>query len=126
MPNSKSTTVAYWIFTVLFCLQMGFTAYAQLNFPDVASEFTRLGFPNYFRLELGSLKVAGVLVLLVPIVPVRLKEWAYAGFTIVLGSALVAHLACGDDAAKWGWSAGTLVLGTISYWFYRKRGATLA
>jgi len=33
----------------------------------------------------------GVVLLLVP-VPARLKEWAYAGFAIDLGSALIAHL----------------------------------
>jgi hypothetical protein len=28
---------------------MSFTAYAQLRLPQVAEEFTRLGFPGYFR-----------------------------------------------------------------------------
>jgi len=121
MQNSKPQAIAYWVFTWLFCLQMGFTAYAQLAFQDVASEFTRLGFPGYFRIELCSLKLVGVVVLLVPMVPARLKEWAYAGFTIVLGSALVAHLASGDGVSKWSWAVGTFVLGAFSYWFYRKR-----
>ena len=30
----KAMTVAYWISTALFCLQMGFTAYAQLRLPQ--------------------------------------------------------------------------------------------
>jgi DoxX-like family len=37
-------------------------------------------------------KMIGVLALLVPMVPARLKEWAYAGFAINLISALIAHL----------------------------------
>src|SRR5262245_33014049 len=90
---------------------MGFTAYAQLWIPQVAQQSTRLGFPNYyFRIELSCLKLAGIAVLLAPIVPNRLKEWAYAGFTIDLGSALIAHLSVGDDASKWSWSVGTRVL----------------
>ena len=125
MQTTKSRATAYWIFTGLFCLQMAFTAYAQLTMHDVASEFARLGFPNYFRLELCSLKLVGVLALLVPVVPARLKEWAYAGFAIVLGSALVAHLACGDGVEKWSWAVGTCVLGAASYWFYRKRELAL-
>ncbi len=36
-------------------------------------------------------KLFGVVLLLAP-VPARLKEWAYAGFAIDLGSALIAHL----------------------------------
>ena len=30
MPGSKRAKTAYWIFTILFCLMMGFTVYAQL------------------------------------------------------------------------------------------------
>ena len=43
----KATTIAYWIVTALFCLQMSFTAYAQLRLPQVAHAFTHLGFPAY-------------------------------------------------------------------------------
>jgi hypothetical protein len=32
-PNAK--TIVYWIATALFCLQMSFTAYAQLSLPQV-------------------------------------------------------------------------------------------
>ena len=46
-PNAK--TIVYWIVTALFCLQMSFTAYAQLRLPQVAEAFTHLGFPAYFR-----------------------------------------------------------------------------
>jgi DoxX-like family len=120
MKNSKGTVVAYWVFSALFALQIGFTAYAQLCLPQVAEVFTHLGFPNYFRIELSWLKFAGLVVLLLPMAPARLKEWAYAGFTIVLGSALIAHLAVGDPAAAWSWSVGTFVLEALSYAFYRR------
>lgn len=121
MKPSKRTVIAYWIFTLLFALQMGFTAYAQLRLPQVAEAFTHLGFPSYFRIELSWAKLAGLVVLLLPTAPERLKEWAYAGFTIVLGSALIAHLSVGDDFAKWSWSMGTLLLLGGSYYFHRKR-----
>jgi hypothetical protein len=121
MKTSKSATIAYWIFTSLFALQMGFTAYAQLYLPQVAKVFAYLGFPDYFRIELSWAKLAGIVILLLPMAPARLKEWAYAGFTIVLGSALIAHLAVGDDASKWLWPVGTFVLEALSYYFYRKK-----
>jgi hypothetical protein len=119
MTPAKGITRGYWIATSLFALQMGFTAYAQLRLPQVAEAFTHLGFPDYFRIELSWLKLAGILVLLLP-APDRLKEWAYAGFAITLGSALIAHLSVGDDATKWSWAAGTSVLWALSYYFYRK------
>lgn len=121
--TARGVALAYWIATSLFALQMGFTAYAQLRLPQVAEAFVHLGFPDYFRIELSWLKFAGIVVLLVPMAPSRLKEWAYAGFTIVLVSALIAHLSVGDDASKWSWSVGTLLLGAVSYACYRKREA---
>jgi hypothetical protein len=120
MNVSKRTRVAYWIFTLLFALQMGFTAYAQLCLPQVAAVFTHLGFPDYFRIQLSWMKLAGLVVLLLPMAPARLKEWAYAGFTIVLVSALIAHLAVGDGPEAWLWAAGTLVLEALSYYFFRR------
>src|SRR5690242_21679311 len=104
----KAPTLIYWSVTAVFCLQMSFTAYAQLRLPEVAQAFTHLGFPDYFRVELSWAKFIGVLFLLAP-VPARLKEWAYAGFAINLASALIAHLAVGDGPDAWGFAAATAV-----------------
>ena len=119
-PNPRATTIVYWIVTAFFCLQMGFTAYAQLRLPQVAEMFTHLGFPAYFRVELSWVKLLGVVLLLAP-VPARLKEWAYAGFAITLGSALIAHFAVGDGPEAWGFAAATSVLWCLSYFFWRRR-----
>lgn len=121
----ETITVFHWIVTALFCLQMGFTAYAQQRVPQVAEAFRHLGFPDYFRAELSYAKLLGVLTLLAP-VAVRLKEWAYAGFAITLGSALLAHVAVGDGPNAWGWAAGTAVLWVLSYVSWRRPQATPA
>jgi hypothetical protein len=118
MQASKRITIGFWIATALFCVQMGFTAFAELRLPQVAAAFAHLGFPDYFRVELSWAKVVGVVVLLAP-VPARLKEWAYAGFAIDLGSAVIAHLAVGDGPEAWGWAVGTGVLWALSYGFWR-------
>lgn len=121
-PASKRTVIAFWIATGVFTLQIGFTAYAQLRLPQVAEAFSHLGFPGYFRVENSLAKLAGLLVLLLP-APARLKEWAYAGFAIDLGSAVVAHLAVGDGPQAWGWAAGSGVLWALSYFFWRRAPA---
>jgi hypothetical protein len=118
---SRSTVIAHRVFTGLFALQMGFTVYAHLCLPQAAQVFARLGFPGYFRLELSAAKLIGLAVLLLPMAPAVMKEWAYAGFAIVLGSALIAHLAVGEGVAAWGWCVGTFVLEALSYYFYRRR-----
>ncbi|MEZ5962423.1 MAG: DoxX family protein [Planctomycetota bacterium] len=116
----RRLALAFWVVTALFCLQIGFTAYAQLRLPAVAQAFTHLGFPAYFRIELAWAKLLGVALLLAP-VPPRLKEWAYAGFAFVLGSALIAHLAVGDGPDAWSWAAATGVLWGLSYLLWRRR-----
>ncbi len=121
----KITTILFWIVTALFCLQMSFTAYAQLSLPQVAEAFNHLGFPAYFRVELSWAKLLGVVLLLAP-VPLRLKEWAYAGFAINLASALIAHISVGDGPDAWGFAAATCVLWGLSYFFWRRMQATSA
>ena len=115
----KAQTMVYWIATALFCLQMSFTAYAQLRLPQVAEVFTHLGFPAYFRVELSWAKLLGVVLLLAPM-PARLKEWAYAGFAINLASALIAHLSLSDGPDAWSPAAITTVLWALSYFFWRR------
>ena len=125
MPRTNGIVIGFWIVTALFCLQMGFTAYAQLRLPQVAEMFSHLGFPAYFRVELAWAKFLGVVLLLAP-VPARLKEWAYAGFAINLASALIAHLSMGDRPAALFPSATTSVLWALSYFFWHRLQAAPA
>ena len=121
----KAGTIVYWIVIALFCLEMSFTAYAELRLPQVAQAFTHLGFPAYFRVELSWAKLLGIVLIVAP-VPARLKEWVYAGFAIDLASALIAHFAVGDGLEAWGWAAATSVLWVLSYFLWRRLQATPA
>ena len=126
MKAAKSMVAGFWISTVIFALQMSFTAYYELANPQVGENFARLGFSNHaFCVELSVAKVLGVLALLIPVVPARgflerIKEWAYAGFAINLISAFIAHLSMGDGPKSWGPSAATSVLWGFSYFFWRR------
>lgn len=123
--TTKASTIVYWTVTALFCLEMSFTAYYELANPGVGKNFARLGFSNHaFHVELSVAKVLGVLALLVPMIPARLKEWAYAGFAINLVSALIAHLSMGDGPNALAPSTITGVLWGVSYFFWRRLQAT--
>tara|TARA_Y100000588_G_C13969230_1_gene802227 strand:- start:319 stop:693 length:375 start_codon:yes stop_codon:yes gene_type:complete len=121
----KKVNIIYWVATGLTSLMMAFSAFSYFTNPDVAAGFVHLGFPDYFRIELGIAKVIGVIVLLAPVWP-KLKEWAYAGFTINFISAFIAHQAVGDSLFDSMGPIIALVLLAISYWAFGKKQASKA
>ncbi len=95
----KKNKIIYWFATGIIALLMVFSAYNYLTNPQMAEGFKHLGFSDYFRVELAVAKIFGALVLIIPAIPVRIKEWAYAGFGITFISASIAHASSGDAAA---------------------------
>lgn len=91
--------IIYWISTGLIALMMLFSAYNYFTNPDMKAAFVHLGFPDYFRIELAIAKIIGALVLVIPMISNRVKEWAYVGFAIVFISAAIAHFSSGDGAS---------------------------
>ncbi|MCD6066950.1 MAG: hypothetical protein K0S33_1776 [Bacteroidetes bacterium] len=87
----KKDKIIYWIATSIVGLMGAMAGIMYFANPMVAEGFKLLGFPDYFRVELGIAKLIGVLVLLIPAIALRFKEWAYAGFGIVFISAAIAH-----------------------------------
>jgi hypothetical protein len=126
ITSTKGLAAGFWIITAIFCLEMTFTAYYEL-LPQGAQAFARLGFPaGYFRIELSLAKLVGVAALLLPFVPARLKEWAYAGFAINLVSAVIAHSSIRDIPQAFAASSITSVLWGLSYYFWRRLQAARA
>jgi hypothetical protein len=89
----------YWSATAIVCAVMVFSA-VNFNLKNpvgpMKGAFAHLGFPDYFRIELTVAKVLGVFALLMPGIPAKAREFAYAGFAITLVSASVAHFSSGD------------------------------
>ena len=92
--------VIYWISTVLFSAFMLFSAYGYFTDPSFKEAFAYLGYPDYFRIELAIAKILGALALLLPFIPRVLKGFAYAGFTINIIGAAIAHLAVGEGISS--------------------------
>ncbi|MAE84361.1 MAG: DoxX-like family protein [Flammeovirgaceae bacterium] len=88
--------IIYWIITGLLAAMMLFSSFAYFTNPEVSEGFAKMGFQDYFRVELGVAKLIGALVLLIPVIPSRVREWAFAGFGITFISAFIAHLSMGD------------------------------
>jgi len=94
----KKDTIIYWVSTGIFSAMMLMSAFMYFTDPKMVEGFKMMGFPDYFRVELGTAKLLGALTLLIPQIPLRVKEWAYAGFGINMIAAAITHLSMGDTA----------------------------
>ncbi|MDE3255523.1 MAG: DoxX family protein [Bacteroidota bacterium] len=113
----KTTKIIYWVTTSIICL-------FALGAIQMNSEMAREGanhvlIPRYLALEISIGQLIGLVLLIVPAVPKRFKEWAYVGFGIMYISALNAHIAVGDPFVPYGLMAviffGLLLASYISF-----------
>ena len=58
--------------------------------------------PRYLGIEVSIGQLIGCVLLIIPAVPVRFKEWAYVADGIMYITALNAHLAVGDAFIPFG------------------------
>lgn len=106
--------IIYWVTTVIIAALSLFAAYAYLSGGSQAVQgFAAVGYPQQLRIILGIAKPLGAIVLLIPGF-LRLKEWAYAGFTFAWICAFIAHYLAGQRAEAF-FPIGLLVLLAISY-----------
>ncbi len=78
----KKAKILFWVSTAIIFLGEGvmpaLTGHSQMAIEGITS----LGYPVYFVTIITVFKVLGSLALIIPKVPARVKEWAYAGFAI--------------------------------------------
>lgn len=115
----KNYKLIFWISTGLFSAFMLFSAFGYLTSEEMKDAFIHFGFPaDSFRIQLAVAKILGVAALILPFMPKTLKGMAYAGFTINLVSALIAHIANGYHS--YGLIAFATITLVLSYYSYYK------
>jgi hypothetical protein len=87
----KKDKIIYWTSTVLVMLMGALPAFTYFAVPKMVEGFKHVGFPDYFRIELAIGKLMGLIIILLPAIPSRIKEWAYVAFGITFISAAIAH-----------------------------------
>ena len=87
----KKNKIIFWIATAIIVLWDGVMPGLTSHTPIAVEAIRKLGYPDYFRVMLTVFKVLGAILLVLPFVPARLKEWAYAGFGISLICAAVSN-----------------------------------
>lgn len=87
----------YWLTTALvsgfLLLSSGTYFFHKTTIDGVKA----LGFPQFFIVQLAVLKIFAALILLIPNIPMALKEWAYCGTMLFFLTALVAHISHKDS-----------------------------
>lgn len=88
----KKTKIIFWIATGFIFLFEGLMPALTGNTELAKEGILHLGYPEYFRISLVVCKVAGAILLIIPQIPKRIKEWTYAGFAFNFMFATISHL----------------------------------
>jgi hypothetical protein len=81
---------------------------------------TRLGYPQYFIMFIGIVKILGVIGILIPGYP-RVTEWAYAGLFFDLISAMVSGIVVDGFDPMQLFMLVFFAPGVLSYIYYHKK-----
>lgn len=116
----KKDKVIYWIATTIIALFEGVMP-ALTSQTELAKEGIRhLGYPPYFGNALVVFKVLGVLILIIPKIPKRMKEWAYAGFAFDFIFASISHGAVDGLDVQTFFPLVVFAILIVSYYYYNR------
>lgn len=87
----KKYKVYFWISTGFIFLMEGLMPVLTSQTELAKAGISHLGYPQYFGNALVIFKVLGVLALVIPNLPKRIKEWAYVGFIFDFLFASISH-----------------------------------
>ncbi|ADQ78785.1 hypothetical protein Palpr_0629 [Paludibacter propionicigenes WB4] len=119
----KKEKVFFWTATIFIALFEGLMPALTWQ-SELAKEGIRhLGYPEYFGNALVVCKVLGVLALIIPLVPKRVKEWAYAGFAFDFIFATISHGAVDGINGQTFFPLIILGILAVSYIYYHKLNA---
>jgi hypothetical protein len=116
----KKEKILFWTATTIIALFEGVMP-ALTSQTELAKEGIRhLGYPEYFGNALVIFKVLGVLILVIPQIPGRLKEFAYAGFAFDFLFAAISHGAVDGLNGQTFFPLVVLGILAVSYVYYHK------
>lgn len=118
--------IIYWSTTILIFLFEGVMP-ALTSQTELAKQgISHLGYPLYFGNALVVFKVLGTLLLIIPAIPKKLKELAYAGFIFDFVFASISHFAVDGLGYEGFVPLVVLAILMVSYTYYQKLQKTAA
>ncbi len=122
----KKDKIIYWSTTILIFLFEGVMP-ALTSQTELAKQgISHLGYPLYFGNALVVFKVLGTLLLIIPAIPKKLKEFAYAGFIFDFVFASISHFAVDGLGYEGFVPLVVLAILMVSYTYYQKLQKTAA
>jgi len=116
----KKEKIIFWTATTIIALFEGVMP-ALTSQTELAKEGIRhLGYPEYFGNALVVFKILGVLALVIPQIPKRVKEWAYAGLAFDFIFASISHGAVDGMNVQTIFPLFVLGILAVSYVYYHK------
>lgn len=116
----KKEKIIFWTATILIFLFEGVMP-ALTSQTEMAKEGIRhLGYPEYFGVALVVFKVAGSILLILPQVKGRVKEWVYAGFGFDFIFASISHWSVEGFGTNVIFPLIVFAVLAVSYIFYHK------
>ena len=118
--RSKKVFIIYWIITAIFAaLAIIDGSAGALRVAGATEALAALGYPAYLSTILGIAKILGTAAILQNVFRV-VKEWAYAGFTILLIGACASHVFSGSSFGFVILPLVMLAWVLVSYFLWRK------
>jgi len=116
----KTTKIIFWTTTTLIFLFEGLMPALFSQSEEGKEGIRHLGYPDYFGIMLTVFKIAGSLCLILPMIPTRMKEWAYACFAVEFIFASISHTVIDGFGGQTIFPLIILAILIVSYSSYHK------
>ncbi|MFC4212385.1 DoxX family protein [Pedobacter lithocola] len=116
----KKDKLIFWIATIIIALLEGVMPVLTSQTELAKGGIRHLGYPEYFGNALVVFKALGVIALIIPKIPRRVKEWAYAGFGFDFIFASISHGVVDGIGMQTYFPLIVLMILVISYIYYHK------
>jgi hypothetical protein len=116
----KKDKIIYWSTTILIFLFEGVMPALTSQTEMAKQGISHLGYPLYFGNALVVFKVLGTLLLIIPAIPKKLKELAYAGFIFDFIFASISHFSVDGLGYEGFFPLVVLAILMVSYTYYHK------
>lgn len=110
----------FWVTGTLLFLSQGLMPLLTMHADASKAAMAQLGYPVYFGTMLAVFKFLGGLAIVLPKVPARVKEWAFAGFAIDFICAFISLWATGSGVSAMMFPLFAMLILVLCYYsFYQ-------